>query len=224
MLWWNVVPTDIPIELAGEQLILLPERALFWPRGEMLIAADLHWGKAATFRAAGLAIPQGGTADDLARLDRALRRTGARRLALLGDLLHARAGRAETLLEQIGSWRARWPDLDILLIRGNHDRGAGDPPPEWGFRCVDEPFAAAPFVLRHHPRASPDGYVLAGHTHPAVRLRGAGRQQLRLACFWFGPHVGVLPAFGGFTGSAVVSPAAEDRVFAVAGDEVLSVT
>jgi DNA ligase-associated metallophosphoesterase len=215
---------EIVIELAGEQVVLLPERALFWPRGEMLIAADLHWGKAATFRAAGLPIPEGGTTEDLARLDRALGRTGARRLALLGDLLHARAGRSETLIEQIGSWRARWPSLDILLIRGNHDRGAGDPPSEWGFESVDEPLAAGSFVLRHHPRESPGSYVLAGHLHPAVRLRGAGRQQMRLACFWLGPRVGVLPAFGGFTGSAVVSPGAGDRVFALTGDQVLPVT
>jgi DNA ligase-associated metallophosphoesterase len=218
------VSADETIVVADENLTLLPERALHWPRREMLIVADLHWGKSATFRAAGLAIPEGSLADDLARLDRALTHTGARRLVLLGDLLHARAGRAETVLEQIGSWRARWPDLNILLVRGNHDRGAGDPPPEWGFGCVDEPFALAPFVLRHHPKEAPDGYVLAGHLHPAVRLRGAGRQQVRLACFWFGARMGVLPAFGGFTGSALVTPAADDRVFALTGDQVLAVT
>ncbi|MEO7911350.1 MAG: ligase-associated DNA damage response endonuclease PdeM [Roseiflexaceae bacterium] len=215
--------TDISTTVAGEPLALLPERALYWPRREMLIVADLHWGKAATFRAAGIPIPAGGTGNDLARLDQALRRTAARRLMLLGDLLHARAGRAETLLAQIAAWRARWPALEITLVRGNHDRGAGDPPPDWGFTCVNEPYAAAPFVFCHHPHESPDGYVLAGHVHPAVHLRAAGRQQLRLACFWFGPRIGVLPAFGSFTGSAVVSPAADDRVFALPGDQVIAV-
>ena len=188
----------------------------------MLIVADLHWGKAATFRAAGLAIPEGG-ADDLARLDRALQRTGAQRLMLLGDLLHARAGRTESVLAQLGAWRARWPALDITLVRGNHDRGAGDPPPGWRFECVDEPFMIEPFALCHHPKESDRGYVLAGHLHPAVQLRGAGRQQLKLPCFWFGPRIGVLPAFGGFTGNALIAPAPGDRVVALAGDELAEI-
>jgi DNA ligase-associated metallophosphoesterase len=215
--------TDISTNLAGEQVVLLPERALFWPRRAMLLAADLHWGKAAAFRAAGMSIPEGGVGGDLARLDRALRRTGARQLALLGDLLHARAGRADALIAEVSAWRAGWPELEVLLVRGNHDRRAGDPPAEWGFSCVSEPHAVGPFALCHHPQEPPAGYALAGHLHPAVRLRGAGRQQLRLACFWFGPRVGVLPAFGGFTGSAAVAPAAGDRVFALTGDEVVPV-
>lgn len=214
---------DLTIELAGETLALLPERAIYWPRRELLLVADMHWGKAATFRAAGLAIPPGGTSDDLARLERALDRTGARRLALLGDALHARAGRAGAAFGRVAAWRERWRELDVTLVRGNHDRGAGDPPPEWGFACVDQPLAELPFVLRHHPQESPSGYVLAGHLHPAAQLRGAGRQSARLPCFWFGQRVGVLPAFGGFTGSALVRPQPGDRVFVLADGEVLAV-
>ncbi len=214
---------DISTQLAGEAVVLLPERALFWPRRQLLIAADLHWGKAATFRAAGMPVPEGSTAHDLEWLDRALARTGARELALLGDLLHARAGRTAELLTQIGAWRARWPALAITLVRGNHDRRAGDPPAEWGFAVAGEPLLVEPFVLCHHPQESPAGYVLAGHLHPAVRLRGSGRQQLRLPCFWFGPRTGVLPAFGGFTGSATVAPAPGDQVFALADGAVVPV-
>ena len=212
---------DITIELAGEALQLLPERAIYWPRRATLIVADLHWGKDATFRAAGLAIPPGTTADDLARLDCALERTGAARLLLLGDLLHARAGRDAATFARVAEWRARHAELAVTLVRGNHDRGAGDPPAKWGFAVAGEPLLVEPFVLCHHPQESPAGYVLAGHLHPAARLRGAGRQQLQLPCFWFGPQAGVLPAFGGFTGGALVRPAPGDRVFVLAGDAVL---
>ncbi|HET7427286.1 MAG TPA: DEAD/DEAH box helicase, partial [Gemmatimonadales bacterium] len=59
--------TDVGLRLAGEDLVLLPERALFWPRTATLVVADLHWGKAATFRAAGIPIPTGTTGEDLAR-------------------------------------------------------------------------------------------------------------------------------------------------------------
>ena len=66
------------------------------------------------------------------------------------------------------------------------------------------------------------GYALAGHVHPAVRLRGEG-ESLRLPCFWFGARYGVLPAFGAFTGTAEVRPREGDQVFVIAEDEVLRV-
>jgi uncharacterized protein len=212
---------DLTIQLAGETVSLLPERALFWPRRATLFVADPHWGKAASFRAAAVALPGGTTSDDLARLDRALARTGARRLVLLGDLFHARAGKAERTLQAIATWRERNAGLEIALVRGNHDRGAGDPPRELAIACYDEPLVDPPFALRHFPREAEGSYTLAGHLHPGVALTGAGRQRLRLPCFHFGPRVGVLPAFGSFTGSASVRPADDDRVFVIADDEVI---
>ncbi len=202
--------------------MLLPERALFWPRVATLFVADTHWGKAATFRSAGIALPGGTTTDDLARLSGVLQRTGARRLVLLGDLLHAKAGRVWQTLDAVAAWRATCPRLEVLLVRGNHDRHAGDPPPEWRFAVVDAPHVMSPFVLLHQPNEQPDGYALAGHLHPGVRLQGAGRQRLQPPCFWFGAHVGVLPSFGSFTGMAVVTPMPSDRVYVVADDAVLA--
>ena len=213
---------DVTIELAGEEVLLLPERALFWPRMATLFVADTHWGKAATFRAAGIALPGGTTTDDLARLGRVVQRTGVQRLVLLGDLLHAKAGRAWQTLEAVTSWRAEWPEVEVLLVRGNHDWHAGDPPQEWGFAVVDAPHAMSPFVLLHQPNEQSDGYALAGHLHPGARLQGQGRQRLQLPCFWFGARVGVLPSFGSFTGMAVVTPAPGDRVYVIAEDAVLA--
>jgi DNA ligase-associated metallophosphoesterase len=215
---------DLLVELAGERVRLLPERALFWERASTLLVADAHWGKAAAFRAAGVAVPGGTTSAGLDRLDRALARTGARRLVFLGDLFHAREGKAPRTLEVLRSWRRSHPGLRVTLVRGNHDRHAGDPPPELGIECCDPPCAAAPFVLLHHPAEHPAGYALAGHVHPSVTLRGRGRQSQRLPCFHFGPRVGVLPAFGDFTGTAGVAPAPGDRVFVIAGGEVVAAT
>ena len=212
------------LTLAGETLLLLPERAVYWPRCETLFVADLHWGKDATFRAAGIALPDGTTGNDLARLSRVIARTGARRLVALGDLLHARQGRAKPVFATIAAWREQSPNLEMLLVRGNHDKRAGDPPDDWRIQVVDAPHLEAPFVLHHFPNADAGGYVLAGHLHPAVMLGSGGRQRLKLPCFWFGPHVGVLPAFGGFTGTAAVVPAPGDRVFAIADDEVIDVS
>ena len=215
------MPADVEIEVRGERLSLLPERAVHWPRERTLFAADTHGGKAAAFRAASLPIPEAMTEDDLTRLARMVERTRARRLIVLGDLLHARTGRSPETLGAIAAWRAAHPGLEILLVRGNHDRGAGDPPGDWNVRCVDEPFELPPFVLRHRPGEPADGYALAGHLHPAVRLTGRGGQGLRLPCFWFQPHGAVLPAFGSFTGTATIAPCPGDRLFVIADGAVL---
>jgi DNA ligase-associated metallophosphoesterase len=150
--------TDARVRLAGEEILLLPERALFWPRAAALIAADLHWGKAATFRAAGIPVPAGTTSADLARLDAALERTCARRLLVLGDLFHARAGRvAAGTRAELRRWRGLHPKLEILLVRGNHDRHSGDPPEDLRINCVNAPAFVPPFILRHEPTAAGEG-------------------------------------------------------------------
>ena len=212
---------DGRITVAGEALQLLPERAVYWGAARTLIAADLHWGKAETFRSAAIPVPPGQARADLTRLDRAVRRTGAARLLVLGDLWHARAGMADALFAELTAWRDAHPELLIEMVRGNHDRGAGRPPDELRITVRPEPAADGPFMFQHFPDPSLAGYVLAGHVHPAVTLRGPGRQRVRLPCFWFGPDVGVLPAFSGFAGSADVAPAAGDRVFVIAEDEVI---
>lgn len=211
------------IQVQGERLVLLPERAVFWECASTLLVADAHWGKAATFRASGIPVPRGTTLGGLARLDAVLGRTAARRIVFLGDYLHARRGRSPSTLRALAEWRARNLDVELVLVRGNHDRHAGDPPLELGLRCVDPPLIEPPFALAHFPDPEPGGYVLAGHLHPGVHLVGRGRQRERLPCFWFGPGGAVLPAFGDFTGLAAVTPESGDRVFVVAGEEVIEI-
>ena len=212
---------DACVAVQGEELVLSAERAVFWPRAETLLIADAHFGKAASFRASGVPVPRGTTADALGRVDTLLDRTSARRIVFLGDFLHAKEGRAPNTVRAIAEWRARHSDIEMTLVRGNHDRRAGDPPAEIRIECVDAPLREGPFALAHHPRAVPGAYALAGHLHPAVVLKGPARQRERLACFWLGAEVGVLPAFGDFTGVSEVSPADEDRVFVIAGEAVV---
>lgn len=215
--------TEPRITIAGRRARLLPERALHLERGATLVVADVHLGKAAAFRSESLAIPSGSTTADLERLSGLLRRTRAARLMILGDFLHAREGRQPRTLAAARAWRSRHASLEVVLVRGNHDRGAGDPPEELGFTCVDGPFVEAGLAFVHEPQAVRGAYALAGHLHPAVRLTGPARERARLAAFVFGSRLGVLPAFGSFTGSALVSPRAGDRVFVVAGESVLKV-
>ncbi|OWK39850.1 ligase-associated DNA damage response endonuclease PdeM [Fimbriiglobus ruber] len=208
--------------VCGEVLWLLPERCAFWERTQTLVLADPHFGKPDAFRAAAVPVP-GGATGPLDRLDRALETTGATRVVVLGDFWHAREGRTPELVEELDAWRADRPDVRFDLFRGNHDR-AGPPPPGWAEVWQTGDVSDGPFVFAHFPEPSDVGYVLAGHLHPAVALTGLGRQRVRLPCFWFGPQVGVFPAFGDFTGTATIRPGEKDRVFVLAEDQVVDIT
>lgn len=214
--------TEAEVTIADEPVLLLPERALYRRGTKSLYVADAHVGKAASFRAHGIPVPGGTTAHALGRLDGILQRHETRRMVFLGDFLHAREGRVEGTLQLVREWRTKHSRIEMLLVRGNHDRGAGDPPTELGVTCEDEPVLDDPFVLRHYPAADARGYVLAGHVHPAVRLSGRAAQRERLPCFLIGKDCATLPAFGDFTGTADVVPRAGDRIYVVAEGEVVA--
>lgn len=211
------------IDIAEQRLHLLPDRAIWWPARCTLLLADLHFGKAAAFRSAGVPVPERTTLTDLKRLDALLERFAPERMVILGDLIHAPTGRAPGTLDTIATWRDAHRSLDILLVRGNHDRRSGDPPDSWRMTCIPGAHPDGPFVYRHEPAPDERGYVLAGHLHPAASLTGSG-SSMKAPCFWFGPDVGVLPAFGSFTGTKVVRPKRGDRVFVVGGGEVVDVS
>ena len=215
------------VYVANQALNLLAERAAFWVEAKMLLVADAHFGKAATFRARGIPVPHGTTGDNLARLTSLIARWQPERVVFLGDFLHAREANAAPTLSALEAWRRAHAHVAMTLVRGNHDAHAGDLPASLGFEVVDESWIVGPFSMRHHPEPCANGYVLAGHLHPGFRLIGRGGEGIRLPCFWFGceagSRVGVLPAFGAFTGTSTVDPEAADRLFVVAPGAVHAV-
>jgi DNA ligase-associated metallophosphoesterase len=211
---------SVEIEVAGETLALFPERAAWWARERTLLVADPHFGKAATFRSLGVPVPRGTTADALSRLDTLLHRLDARRILFLGDFLHARRGRSAATLGAVAEWRGRHGRVAMTIVRGNHDREAGDVHAV-GIDGVDAPLVEPPFVFTHVPAVDDTGYGIAGHLHPGADLVGPGRQHVRLPCFWFGSRTAVFPAFGDFTGLWPVTPATGDRIFVVADGEIV---
>jgi len=214
-------PATWTTSLAGERVELQADRALYWPAGETLFVADVHLGKAAAFRAGGIALPRGGTQADLARLAALIARTRARRLVVLGDFLHAAAGRVAALDAAFLAWRAAHANVALTLVRGNHDDHAGDPPPSWGVDVVAAPHALAPFLACHEPVTPRTGYALCGHMHPGVSLQGRGTgDHARLPCFVLGRRRAILPAFGGFTGLALIAGARGERIVAIAGSQL----
>jgi DNA ligase-associated metallophosphoesterase len=208
------------IAAAGRALTLLPEKAAFLAASGTLLVADAHIGKAVSFRALGVPVPRGTTSETLAALSALVARWRVRRIVFLGDFLHSARAHAPATLGAVARWRRAHASLELVLVRGNHDSRAGDPPSYLGMRVVDEPYALDGFALCHHPRPLRGAYVLAGHLHPCVSLGGRAFDQLRLPCFWLGDDVGVLPAFGAFTGMHPIRAGATDRVFPIADGAV----
>lgn len=212
----------LALELKGEQLVLLAQKAAFWPRERMLIIADIHFGKAAAFRSLGIPVPRGTTSENLHALDELVELTGARHVLFLGDFLHARAAHAASTQAAMLAWRRRRCELVLTLVRGNHDRHAGDPAAQLGIDLVDEPYTVGPFSFCHHPDIDAPGYVLAGHVHP-VYVLATRFDALRLPCFIAGPRRMILPSFGAFTGGHAMRPAPDERVWVSSGEAVHSV-
>ena len=204
-----------PVRLAGEELWLLPEKAMYWPAQQVLLIADVHFGKAAAYRSLGQPVPHGTTASNIAVIDRLLAKLPCRLLIFLGDFLHAPESHAPGTLSAILAWRERYHALAITLIRGNHDKRAGDPPSNLRIAVVPEPLLLGPFALQHEPDPHVSHHVLAGHVHPAYRLYGKGRQRLRLPCFYLGENISILPAFGAFTGGMNIQKGQHNRVYVV---------
>lgn len=181
--------------LAGEPMQLLADRALFWPAEAVLFIADLHLGKGEALRRGGIAVPRGGTREDLARLHALLDATGARELCVLGDFLHGAAD-GGAWQQEWQAWRAAHAALPISVIAGNHDRRLHRQAEAWHLALLDENTPRGPFRLCHLPRKDA-GHVIAGHLHPRVRYPGLPG---RWPAFLMRPGLTVLPAFSRFTG------------------------
>ncbi len=212
---------SIWIEIQRNHFLLTAERAVYWKEQKILLIADPHFGKAASFRSMGITIPSGTTSDDLKRLSALIVKYRPERLVVLGDLIHSAKSKGRDILLQFEKWRKGFPDLKITLIQGNHDRISGQPPAELKLDQIEEKTLIGRVILAHKPSVNVGRYTIAGHLHPAVRLKGIGGQQETLTCFYFSPKYAVLPAFGGFTGNSIIEPTPEDQVYIIAGKAVI---
>lgn len=202
------------ISLCGEQLFLLPERALWWPKQSTLILSDLHWGKSAHFRKHGIAMPGATQQKDAMRLAQIVQRFRAERLIIAGDLFHSRHN---SEVDSFAHWRNAHAALHIDFILGNHDIL----PPEFyeklALTTYPEGLALKPFFIAHDAWPLPGHFTIHGHLHPGMSVAGAGR----FPVFAIGERAMVLPAFGKFTGCKTVAATDYRHVFLVGEGKVL---
>jgi DNA ligase-associated metallophosphoesterase len=185
----------VPLSFAGETFFATADGALFWPRHNALLVADLHLEKASWFARWGQFLPPYDSHATLTALTRAVDETGATRLYCLGDSFHDRfgcdrlPGNARELLLRLTS------RLDWTWIVGNHDPGFAD---HCGGGLADE-VEMGGIVLRHEAVRDDPRPEMSGHYHPKLRLQVKGRRVSR-RCFVVSANKLIFPAFGSLTG------------------------
>lgn len=206
-----------------QNLLLLPEKAIFWVQEQTLIVADIHLGKVGHFRKAGIAIPKSMEQDDLAELSDLIHRYAPKNILFLGDLFHSEYNNDWNWLVL---WRSLFTDIRMILVLGNHDILNRKLYTDLNFELCQY-FDAGPFRFSHEPLKKNElvlvpNYIISGHIHPGVFLEGSGRQMLTLPCFHFGKQQAILPAFGKFTGKVKVKSLKGDHIFAVLKDKIVA--
>ena len=213
---------DLTFDFRGHCWRLSAGRAIYWEEEKALIVADLHVGKSAHFRKAGIAVPANIVQEDLYRLQQLITRYMPARVIVVGDMFHSSANND---VQYFKIWRQQFPHIVFDLVTGNHDIMDGAVYTSLNIRLHDF-LEVQDIYFVHDPEDRPavqSGYVLSGHIHPGVRMVGYGRQSLRLPCFYFGTEVAVLPAFSGFTGTFTLEKEAAAEVFVIAERKVLRV-
>lgn len=202
--------------VCDEELVLLPEKAIWWPAQQTLILADLHLGKSMHFRKAGIPLPLLSQQKDFVVLEKLLQTPQLEQVLFLGDLFHSSYNSDWELLGQLIS---KHQHLRYTLVQGNHDILHENQYKRFGFEVFDF-LHIGPFLFTHEPVENPSVYNIYGHIHPGVRLAGGGGQKLRLPCFFFSEKYAVLPSFGKLTGLFALTPKKTDRIFAISEDKI----
>ena len=214
---------------AEADIVLVPGRAAYLPASQTLLVADLHLGKAATFRSKGIPVPEGSAQKDLARLALLVAATRAKRLLVLGDLFHAKSGCTEEVFAEFTAARGRFSDTEVLLVAGNHDRSVGRLPAGLGIDSVLRTHDEPPFHFVHEPATDlPEPnrtcFTIAGHMHPTVTIGSPSGDRITERCFVAEAATLILPAFGSFTGGHRMRHAEGLRLWIARDDGVVDVT
>ncbi|WP_447765753.1 ligase-associated DNA damage response endonuclease PdeM [Sphingopyxis panaciterrae] len=202
------MPPPPVLDFAGHRFVALADRALFWPRHDALIVADLHLEKASWYAAHGQPLPPYDSHDTLDRLARLAAETGARAIWCLGDSFHDRDAAARIVPAIADRLRGQAAATKLLWIAGNHDGLSGG---AWGGEVADELIIDG-IVLRHQCDPAETRPEISGHFHPKVRLTIRGRSVAR-ACFAGDARRLILPAFGSLTGGLDAQDAAIAKNF-----------
>jgi DNA ligase-associated metallophosphoesterase len=199
----------LDIRIGGTAVTLRASGALWIAAARTLVVADLHLEKGSAYAARGQMLPPYDTRETLSRLEREASELRPDAIVLLGDTFHDRRSEERLARDDADRLAGLASNRRLVWVVGNHDT---DGPRGLPGETADE-LRMAGLKLRHEPRSGPQAGEVAGHLHPAARVR-APRGAVRRRCFVTDGERLILPAFGAYAGGLNVLDAAFAGLFA----------
>lgn len=191
--------------VAGTEVTLRASGAMWLAAERTLVVADLHLEKGSSYAARGQMLPPYDTRETLGRLAAEVLAVDPAAVVLLGDTFHDRRSEDRIAVDDAARLIELAMGRTLIWVVGNHD---ADGPQRLPGEVADE-LTFGSLTLRHEPQAGPQMGEVAGHLHPAARVK-APRGVVRRRCFVTDGERLVLPAFGAYAGGLNV----RDRAFA----------
>ena len=195
--------------IGAAEALLRCSGALWLAAERALVVADLHLEKGSSYAARGQMLPPYDTRETLTRLAAEVAALSPRLVILLGDSFHDRKSEERLAADDAERLRALARGRTLVWVVGNHD---ADGPRLLPGETADE-LQLCGLTLRHEPLAGPQPGEVAGHLHPAARVR-ATRGSVRRRCFITDAERAILPAFGAYAGGLNVRDLAFAGLFA----------
>ncbi len=204
--------------------ILHHHRVLFWQEEKILILSDLHIGKTNHFRKSGIAVPTNIIKEDMQRLVECIQFFKPQKIIIVGDLFHSIQNKEH---EWLAKWRNDFAAVQFILVKGNHDIIDENWYSENNIDIKKNYLQINNIIFVHHiedyKNQQEKEYIISGHIHPAVTIKGLGKQSLRFPCFYFTDNYLVLPAFGKFTGTYTLEAKKGETIFAVVNNSIVKI-
>lgn len=209
------------ISIREEEIILDKERAIYLPNEQLLAISDLHLGKAAHFRKAGLAVPNSVSKNDFNRLTGLIEKYLPKQLLINGDMFHSDYN---TEIDEFARWKESFSDINFILVKGNHDKQSEEVYKNLAVKVHEPSYQTNKFCFIHDvAHCKSNLYAISGHIHPGISIYNKAKQRLKFPCFYFGEQHAILPAFSNFTGLQLVKAKENDLVFAITPTKIVKV-
>ncbi|MEO0467288.1 MAG: ligase-associated DNA damage response endonuclease PdeM [Pseudomonadota bacterium] len=199
-------PDETRLQVVGVWLLPLCEGALWWPQQRVLVVSDLHLEKGSSFASRGQLIPPYDTDATLTVVETLITTLKPDITLSLGDSFHDRSAEVRLSAASTSRIQSLTDSTDWIWVEGNHDP---DPPKHLGGRA-QKTVHLGPLVFRHEPTGEVG--EIAGHLHPAAKVRGRGRS-VRRRCFVTDGDRLIMPALGAFTGGLNICDQAVTGLF-----------
>ena len=196
------------LAVCGTPVVMRCSGALWLEAERTLVVADLHLEKGSSYAARGQMLPPYDTRETLRRLEAEVVALAPAAVILLGDTFHDRFSEDRLAADDADRLRSLATGRRLVWVVGNHD---ADGPQALPGEVADE-LTLAGLTFRHEPQAGPQPGEVAGHLHPAARVK-APRGTVRRRCFVTDGERMILPAFGAYAGGLNVRDAAFAGMF-----------